>query len=83
MANAIEIAELIFIPFRVVGHIMSTIQIAKLLVNRDQRLAITVLVIKLPGATSAPAITTYIESLAENTMDRTGPFLEFWGPKAN
>ncbi|KAJ0860410.1 putative flavonol 3-O-glucosyltransferase [Helianthus annuus] len=70
MANAIEIAELIFIPVPVVGHIMSTIELAKLLVNRDQRLAITVLVIKPPGVTSGPAITTYIESLAENTMDR-------------
>ncbi|KAJ0478561.1 putative flavonol 3-O-glucosyltransferase [Helianthus annuus] len=70
MANAIEIAELIFIPVPVVGHIMSTIELAKLLVNRDQRLAITVLIIKPPGVTSGPAITTYIESLAENTMDR-------------
>ncbi|KAM0069462.1 putative flavonol 3-O-glucosyltransferase [Helianthus debilis subsp. tardiflorus] len=70
MANAIEIAELIFIPVPVLGHIMSTIELAKLLVNRDQGLAITVLVIKSPGVTSGPAITTYIESLAENTMDR-------------
>ncbi|KAJ0717090.1 putative flavonol 3-O-glucosyltransferase [Helianthus annuus] len=68
MANAV--AELIFIPTPGLGHIMSTIELAKLLVNRDQRLAITVLVIKPPGMTSGSAITTYIESLAENTMDR-------------
>uniref|UniRef100_A0A251SYB6 Putative anthocyanidin 3-O-glucosyltransferase 1 n=1 Tax=Helianthus annuus TaxID=4232 RepID=A0A251SYB6_HELAN len=49
---------------------MSTIELAKLLVNRDQRLAITVLVIKPPGMTSGSAITTYIESLTETTMDR-------------
>ncbi|KAJ0860400.1 putative flavonol 3-O-glucosyltransferase [Helianthus annuus] len=69
MANA-AVAELIFIPTPGLGHIMSTIELAKLLVNRDQRLAITVLVIKPPGMTSGSAITTYIESLAENTMDR-------------
>ncbi|KAJ0860383.1 putative flavonol 3-O-glucosyltransferase [Helianthus annuus] len=68
MAN--EVAEVIFIPSPGVGHIKSTIELAKLLVNRDQRLAITVLVIKPPGATSGSAITTYIESLAENTIDR-------------
>ncbi|KAJ0717084.1 putative flavonol 3-O-glucosyltransferase [Helianthus annuus] len=68
MAN--EVAEVIFIPSPGVGHIKSTIELAKLLVNRDQRLAITVLVIKPPGATSGLAITTYIESLAENAIDR-------------
>ncbi|KAI7747250.1 hypothetical protein M8C21_018565 [Ambrosia artemisiifolia] len=68
MANTT--AELIFIPAPGVGHIMSTIEIAKLLVNRDQRLAITVIVIKPLSANSGPAITAYIESLAEKTMDR-------------
>ncbi|KAJ0860387.1 putative flavonol 3-O-glucosyltransferase [Helianthus annuus] len=69
MANT-AVAELIFIPTPGLGHIMSTIELAKLLVNRDQRLAITVLVIKPPGMTSGSAITTYIESLTKNTMDR-------------
>ncbi|KAI7747251.1 LOW QUALITY PROTEIN: hypothetical protein M8C21_018566, partial [Ambrosia artemisiifolia] len=68
MANAV--AELIFIPTPGLGHIMSTIELARLLVNRHQHLAITVLVIKPPGAVSGSAITTYIESLAENSMDR-------------
>ncbi|MFS7926122.1 putative flavonol 3-O-glucosyltransferase [Helianthus anomalus] len=68
MANTF--AELIFIPTPGLGHIMSTIELANLLVNRDQRLAITVLVIKPPSVTSGSAITTYIESLTENTMDR-------------
>ncbi|KAM0069460.1 putative flavonol 3-O-glucosyltransferase [Helianthus debilis subsp. tardiflorus] len=68
MANA-AVADLIFIPTPGLGHIMSTIEFAKLLVNRDQRLAITVLVIKPRGMTSGSAITTYIESLTKNTMD--------------
>ncbi|KAK9068163.1 hypothetical protein SSX86_012274 [Deinandra increscens subsp. villosa] len=66
MANTI--AELIFIPAPSIGHMMSTIEIAKLLVNRDQRLSITVLVIRPPSANSGSAITAYIESLNINTL---------------
>ncbi|KAI3703304.1 hypothetical protein L1987_73266 [Smallanthus sonchifolius] len=62
-------AELIFIPAPGLGHIMSTIEIAKLLVNRDQRLSITVLVIKPHSIDSGLAITSYLEYLAKNTMD--------------
>ncbi|KAJ0860431.1 putative flavonol 3-O-glucosyltransferase [Helianthus annuus] len=68
MANTV--AKLIFIPAPGVGHIMSTVEIAKLLVNRDQRLAITVLVIKPPSSSSGSAIDTYIESLVKSTMNR-------------
>ncbi|KAL7608509.1 hypothetical protein Lser_V15G13947 [Lactuca serriola] len=71
MANSI--AELIFIPAPGVGHIMSTIEIAKLLVTRDQQISITVLVIIPPptfGSGSGSPITTYTQSLAKNTMDR-------------
>ncbi|XP_024996068.1 anthocyanidin 3-O-glucosyltransferase 2-like [Cynara cardunculus var. scolymus] len=65
------VAELVFIPAPGVGHIMSTIEIAKLLVNRDQKLSITVLVIKPPPSSgSGSAITTYIESLAKKSIDR-------------
>ncbi|MFS7926120.1 putative flavonol 3-O-glucosyltransferase [Helianthus anomalus] len=82
MANTVAIAELIFIPAPGMGHIMSvgnlvnlfptmsTVEIAKLLVSRDQRLAITVLLMKPHAANSGSAITEYIESLAKNTMDR-------------
>ncbi|KAI7744584.1 hypothetical protein M8C21_001712 [Ambrosia artemisiifolia] len=62
-------AKLIFIPAPGVGHIMSTVEIAKLLVSRDQRLSITVLVIKPPSVDSGTAINVYIESLAKNTID--------------
>nr|XP_043628416.1 anthocyanidin 3-O-glucosyltransferase 2-like [Erigeron canadensis] len=54
-------AELVFIPVPGVGHIMSTIEMAKVLVNRDQRLSITVLLIKPPY--SSFALASYIESL--------------------
>nr|BEP30494.1 tetrahydroxychalcone 2'-glucosyltransferase-like protein [Dahlia pinnata] len=74
MENAV--AELIFIPLPGLSHIMSTIEIAKLLVNRDQRLMITIFIIKSPSANSASAITAYIESLAKNTMDNHISFVE-------
>ncbi|PWA58489.1 UDP-glucuronosyl/UDP-glucosyltransferase [Artemisia annua] len=68
MANSV--ANLIFIPTPGVGHIMSTIEIAKILVNRDQNLSITVLIIKPPSLNSSSAITSYIESLAKNIINR-------------
>ncbi|CAH2057325.1 unnamed protein product [Thlaspi arvense] len=46
-------AELVFIPFTAVGHLVSAIEIAKLLVSRNERLSVTVLVMKLPFDTSA------------------------------
>nr|GEW74090.1 anthocyanidin 3-O-glucosyltransferase 2-like [Tanacetum cinerariifolium] len=64
------VAKLVFIPAPGLGHIMSTIEIAKLLVTRDQRLSVTVLIIKPPSTDFGSAITTYIESLAKNSMDR-------------
>ncbi|KAB2613367.1 UDP-glucose flavonoid 3-O-glucosyltransferase 3 [Pyrus ussuriensis x Pyrus communis] len=41
-------AQLVFVPSPVIGHIVSTIEIAKQLVARDDQLFITVLVMKLP-----------------------------------
>ncbi|KAI3804292.1 hypothetical protein L1987_25723 [Smallanthus sonchifolius] len=61
MANAV--AELVFIPAPGVGHI----ELAKVLVNRDQRLSISVLLINPPY--SILPLTTYIESLAKNTIE--------------
>ncbi|KAK1428122.1 hypothetical protein QVD17_16950 [Tagetes erecta] len=64
------VANLIFIPVPGIGHIMSAVEVAKLFVNRDPRLSATVLVIKPPISSSGSAITTYIESLAKNSIDR-------------
>ncbi|KAJ0903645.1 putative flavonol 3-O-glucosyltransferase [Helianthus annuus] len=67
MANN-TFAELVFIPAPMVGHIMSTIEMAKLLLNRDQTLSVTLLIINPPY--SVLPLTTYIESLAKNAIER-------------
>ncbi|CAL2248927.1 unnamed protein product [Prunus armeniaca] len=41
-------AELVFIPGAGIGHVVSTIEIAKLLVSHDDRLFITLLIMKRP-----------------------------------
>ncbi|KAK9059033.1 hypothetical protein SSX86_021652 [Deinandra increscens subsp. villosa] len=61
------VGELVFVPFPWLGHIMSTVEIAKVLVNREQRLSVTILVIQPPGPSSGSVITAYIESLPKNT----------------
>ncbi|AET01053.1 putative flavonol 3-O-glucosyltransferase [Medicago truncatula] len=42
--------EVVFIPSPGVGHLVSTLEFAKLLINRDNRLRVTVLVIKFPNS---------------------------------
>ncbi|KAM0001836.1 putative flavonol 3-O-glucosyltransferase [Helianthus debilis subsp. tardiflorus] len=64
MANTV--AELVFIPAPGVGHIISTIHMAKALVNRHQSLSVTTLLINPPGS----SVGTYIESLAKNPIER-------------
>ncbi|GKG27368.1 hypothetical protein Tco_0403071, partial [Tanacetum coccineum] len=68
-------ANLIFIPAPGVGHIMSTVEIAKLLENREKHLSITVLIINPPSLGSGSATTTYIDSLAKKSLNRIS-FLE-------
>ncbi|KAK9285343.1 hypothetical protein L1049_024534 [Liquidambar formosana] len=55
-------AELVFNPAPVIGHLVSTVEIAKLLIDRDDRLSITVLLMKLPFHDSM--LNTYTQSLA-------------------
>ncbi|GAU22195.1 hypothetical protein TSUD_252230 [Trifolium subterraneum] len=50
-------AEVVFIPTPGVGHLVSTLELAKLLINRDNRLRITVLVIKFPHTTEVDLYT--------------------------
>ncbi|XP_031254234.1 anthocyanidin 3-O-glucosyltransferase 2-like [Pistacia vera] len=54
-------AELVFIPAPGVGHLGSTVELAKLLLHRHQRISITVLVMKLP---SDSKVNTYLNSLS-------------------
>lgn len=50
-------AEVVIIPSPGVGHLVSTLEFAKLLLNRDNRLRITVLVMKFPHTTETDVYT--------------------------
>ncbi|KAK3444629.1 hypothetical protein EUGRSUZ_A00927 [Eucalyptus grandis] len=54
-------SHLVFIPSPGLGHLVSTVEIAKLLVDRDGRLSITILIMKLPFDSE---VDSRIESLA-------------------
>ncbi|KAL8196053.1 hypothetical protein R6Q57_025053 [Mikania cordata] len=66
MAN--PVAEVVFIPGPGVGHLISSVEMAKALVNRDQRLSATVLLIS--PFHPILALSAYIESLAKNPIER-------------
>ena len=61
------VAELVFIPAPGVGHITSTKEFAKLLVNRDKHICITILVIKPPPGS---AMNAYTKLYARKAIDR-------------
>ncbi|GMN23791.1 hypothetical protein TIFTF001_000266 [Ficus carica] len=50
-------SELVFIPAPGIGHLVSTLEYAKRLINRHDRLSVTVLCMKLPFAPDADAYT--------------------------
>ncbi|KAK4856590.1 hypothetical protein QYF36_019030 [Acer negundo] len=54
-------AELIFVPFPSIGHLVSTLEFAKCLIDRDDRILIDVLVMKLP---LFPYVDAYARSVA-------------------
>ncbi|KAJ1415614.1 UDP-glycosyltransferase family, conserved site [Sesbania bispinosa] len=71
-------AQLVFIPSPGAGHFVSTLEFAKLLINRDHRLSITVLLIKFPytDATSDHFLThssdrIHVMDLPESPMPNT------------
>ncbi|KAL4580931.1 hypothetical protein LXL04_017137 [Taraxacum kok-saghyz] len=57
-------SELVFIPLPAIGHLKSTVEFAKLLLDQDERLSITVLVILPIG--DETNITSYTQSLANS-----------------
>lgn len=61
MASMTTKAELVFIPSPGAGHLISAVEIAKLILSRDERLCISVLIMKLPMDFG---IQSYIESLS-------------------
>ncbi|RVX03587.1 UDP-glucose flavonoid 3-O-glucosyltransferase 6 [Vitis vinifera] len=54
--------EVIFVSVSAIGHIVSTVEFAKLLVGRDDRFSATLLIMKLPFEDSAA--TNYIHSVS-------------------
>ncbi|KAL5581597.1 hypothetical protein UlMin_014039 [Ulmus minor] len=58
--------ELVFVPALGMGHLVSMVEIAKLLVARDDRLSITVLILNIPVETE---FSSYVKSLeASNSV---------------
>ena len=60
--------ELIFVPLPAIGHLVSTVEFAKLLVGRDDRFSVTLLIMKLPMEHSA--VTNYIHSVSASDSIR-------------
>ncbi|XP_034899068.1 anthocyanidin 3-O-glucosyltransferase 2-like [Populus alba] len=54
-------AELVFIPTPGISHLLSTVEVAKLLLDRDERLSITFLIMKIR---SDPKIDRFINSVS-------------------
>nr|XP_027127793.1 anthocyanidin 3-O-glucosyltransferase 2-like [Coffea arabica] len=55
-------AELVFVPIPGIGHLVSCVELAKLFIECDERLSITVLIMKLPFD---PKVSSYTNSLVE------------------
>lgn len=68
---ATSLAELMFVPSPGMGHLVAMVEMAKLLVDRDPRLSVTVLITKLPIGTN---VDSYTGSLATSAA---GPRLRF------
>ncbi|KAF8035228.1 hypothetical protein BT93_C1294 [Corymbia citriodora subsp. variegata] len=60
-------SELVFIPFAAAGHLVSMVEMAKLLVDGDDRLSVTILIMKFPFDSE---IDSRIESLAASVAAR-------------
>ncbi|KAJ6300810.1 hypothetical protein OIU76_021580 [Salix suchowensis] len=68
-----KITELIFIPFPAMGHVVPAVETAKLLVESDNRVSTTVLLMK-PAIDSSTI--KYTESLAASTLPDRMRFIE-------
>ncbi|KAK4437412.1 UDP-glucose flavonoid 3-O-glucosyltransferase 6 [Sesamum alatum] len=62
MSEDQKVTSLVFIPFPIMSHLATAVKTAKLLADRDDRLSITVLAMKLP-------IDTLISSYTKNSPD--------------
>ncbi|GMP54470.1 hypothetical protein CsSME_00019635 [Camellia sinensis var. sinensis] len=52
-------AQLVFVPSPGIGHLISTVEMAKLLVGRDDRLSITVLIMKFPFENKTQSLSSH------------------------
>ncbi|KAI5671000.1 hypothetical protein M9H77_11364 [Catharanthus roseus] len=66
-------ANLVFIPSPRIGHLISAVEMAKILLDQDERLSVTLVIIKLPFDTK---ISSYAKSLCESSTQRM-KFIEF------
>ncbi|KDP38835.1 hypothetical protein JCGZ_04992 [Jatropha curcas] len=70
-----ENAHLVFVPHPVIGHLISTVEVARLLLNRDQRFSISFLIMKL--SSSDFKINNYIQSFtASNALPSRIQFID-------
>ncbi|XP_020534680.2 anthocyanidin 3-O-glucosyltransferase 2 [Jatropha curcas] len=61
-----ENTQLLFVPFPVIGHLIAMVELTKLLLSRDHRLSVTVLIMKL-SIFDSNVIKNYIQSFAPST----------------
>ncbi|KAG5242332.1 anthocyanidin O-glucosyltransferase [Salix suchowensis] len=66
-------SELVFIPSPGIGHVTSTVELALLLVSRDDRFVVTIILMKLPFDEK---FTSYCKSLTESTISNNIKFLD-------
>ncbi|KAI4305637.1 hypothetical protein L6164_028993 [Bauhinia variegata] len=73
-------AELVFVPAPGISHLVSTVEFARLLINRDERLSITFLVMKRPFDTKVDA---YTQSLTSSFAAGRVRFIDLPGHKSD
>ncbi|KAF7145500.1 hypothetical protein RHSIM_Rhsim04G0084300 [Rhododendron simsii] len=61
-------AELVFIPSPGMGHLVSTVEMAKKLIGRDHRLSITVLIMKTPFDSKSKVSQSLLLAAAEDRL---------------
>ncbi|XP_027098237.1 anthocyanidin 3-O-glucosyltransferase 2-like [Coffea arabica] len=70
-----EKAELIFVPWPLMGHLAQQVELAKLLINRDKKFTITVLISRLPASLD-PITNKLIDSLVASSTTEALQFFQ-------
>ncbi|XP_057440841.1 anthocyanidin 3-O-glucosyltransferase 2-like [Lotus japonicus] len=68
MKKAAAAARLVFIPSPGAGHLVSALEFAKLLLNRDDRLWITLFILQFPYSTASESDTSSLSSFSERVQ---------------